>query len=125
MSLNSEYVTYRRSEPMTPGEHVCGAGASGVKHWGETPPGPGPAGGHSLSDDRPLPSSTLSSSWMKPTVPSPGCRGSPGPPQRDCSSGGADTWIGTHGRVQVKPPFVDRLTQTPLVSSVRLKLIWA
>jgi hypothetical protein len=31
----------------------------------------------------------------------------------------------THGRVHVKPPFVDRFTQTPLVSSVRLKLICA
>ena len=34
-------------------------------------------------------------------------------------------WIATHGRVHVKPPLVDRLTQTPLVSSVRLKLICA
>src|SRR5947208_2548056 len=32
--------------------------------------------------------------------------------------------IATHGRDHVNPPFVERLTQTPLVSSVRLKLIW-
>ena len=33
--------------------------------------------------------------------------------------------MATHGRVHVKPPFVERFTQTPLVSSVRLKLICA
>jgi len=31
----------------------------------------------------------------------------------------------THGRLQVNPPFVERETQTPLVSSVRLKLMSA
>jgi len=45
----------------------------------------------------------------------------PAPPQREDSVAGGLGWIPTHGRVHVKPPFVDRLTQTPLVSSVRLK----
>ena len=96
-----------------------------MKHCGVTPAGLGPAVIHSLSYAGTLPFRAASLSCWKATVPSPGWRGSPGPPQRDCSSGGAVTWIATHGRVHVKPPFVERLTQTPLVSSVRLKLICA
>src|SRR4051812_41064563 len=111
--------------PTTPAEHGVTAWASGVKHVGATPAGRGPAVSHSLSNDGTLPFRKGSLSWMNPTVPSPGWRGSPAPAQRDCSSGGGATWFGTHGRVHVKPPFVERLTQTPLVSSVRLKLIWA
>src|SRR5436305_365213 len=110
---------------MTFGAQVIGARASGVKHCGAMPAGLGPAVSHSLSKLGTLPLSTLSLSWMKPTVPSPGWRESPAPPQADCSFGGGAIWIGTHGRVHVKPPFVERFTQTPLVSSVRLKLICA
>ena len=80
---------------------------------------------YSLSFAGTLPFKTASLSWMKSTVPSPGWRGSPAPPQREDSVAGGLGWIPTHGRVQVKPPFVDRLTQTPLVSSVRLKLMSA
>ncbi len=58
-------------------------------------------------------------SGVNVTVPSPGWRGSPGPPQ------GAVSVRTTHGRLQVNPPFVERETQMPFVSSVRLKLMSA
>src|SRR5262249_61967215 len=97
----------------------------GVKHCGVTPSGLGPAEIHSLSLPGTLPSRTELLSWMKLTVPSPGWRGSPGPPQTARSLGGGAVRMATHGRDQVKPPLVDRLTHTPLVSSVRLKLMSA
>ena len=43
-------------------------------------------------------------SGVKATVPSPGWRGSPGPPQ----AVGRSLEDGTHARLQVKPPFVER-----------------
>src|SRR4051812_13746114 len=97
----------------------------GAKQVGVTPAGRGPAVPHSLSLKGTLAFAAVSLSWTKLTVPSPGYRGSPVPPHRACSS----SWpvgpaMATHGRLQVKPPFVERLTHTPLVSSVRLKLIW-
>jgi hypothetical protein len=42
-------------------------------------------------------------------VPSPGWRGSPLPPHRAVASV-AVSGIGVHGRLQVKPPFVERAT---------------
>jgi hypothetical protein len=60
------------------------------------------------------------------TTPSPGWRGSPAPVlQRDASSlgsfGVAST--GTHARLHVKPPLVERMTKIPPLSSVRLNAI--
>jgi len=97
---------------------------NGVKQVALTPDGRGPAVIHSLSLPGWLPLRTPSVSWKKDTVPSPGCRTSPGPPHAPASPGPSGP-IATHGRVHVKPPFVERFTQTPLVSSVRLKLICA
>src|SRR3954447_677800 len=118
---NNEYVTYRRSDPTTSGLHACGV-CVGVKHAACTPEGRGPAVIHSLSYDGTLPFSLLSLSCWKATVPSPGWRTSPVPPQANPPPLRA---IAVQGRVHVKPPFVERFTHTPLVSSVRLKLIWA
>src|SRR4051812_2227627 len=98
----------------------------GAKHTGVTPAGRGPAVPHSLSLNGTLAFACWSLSWTKLTVPSPGYRGSPLPPQTAPWSGVCELGpaIATHGRDHVNPPFVDRFTQTPLVSSVRLKLIW-
>src|SRR5436853_1837976 len=107
---NSEYVTYRRSGPITsvgqPAEPAgCGVFDTGAKHVAETPDGRGPAVMYSLSvvGVRPVPSSSKNA-----TVPSFGMRGSPLPPQTafwsvvlslvDCAM---------HGLLHVKPPFVD------------------
>src|ERR1700674_837488 len=111
--------------PTTAGLHAVGEWVNGVKQVACTPVGRGPAVIHSLSKPGTLPFRILSLSWMNPTVPSPGCRTSPAPPHLACSSGAGAVRMATHGRVHVKPPLVDRFTHTPLVSSVRLKLIWA
>ena len=58
-------------------------------------------------------------------MPSPGCADVARARRRHLLVGVGRVQIATHGRVHVKPPFVERFTQTPLVSSVRLKLIWA
>ena len=93
---------------------------------GATPAGRGPTAMYSLSLNVTLKFAELpnggvvSFSGVNATVPSPGWRGSPGPPHG--RRVGSST---THGRLQVKPPFVERLTQTPFVSSVRLKLMSA
>src|SRR6266446_2131560 len=108
--------------PTTSGLHATGVRVVGLKHVGSTPEGRGPEVMNSLSFAGTLPLSEVSLSWMKSTVPSPGWRGSPAPPQRDDSVAGPVGGSPTHGRVHVKPPLVERLTQTPLVSSVRLKL---
>ena len=116
-----------RSGPTVPSAHVVGVCWIGVKQVAATPVGLGPVAMYSLSLPGTLPFSDESLSWMKLTVPSPGCRGSPAPPQTAASSVVlvGVTSIATHGRLHVKPPFVERLTQTPLVSSVRLKLMSA
>jgi hypothetical protein len=83
---------------------------------------------YSLSSNGTLSFRMRSASGWKLTVPSPGVRGSPGPPQRAMSSvgfGGFEASIATQPRLQVKPPFVDRLTQMPFESSVRLKSMLA
>jgi hypothetical protein len=63
-----------------------------------------------------LPLRIPSSSGLNVTTPSPGWRGSPLPPQTPAV-------LGMHGRLQVKPPFVERLTKTPPVSFSRSKRI--
>ena len=93
---------------------------NGVKQIGEMPAGRGPAVIHSLSYQERYRRGRFSS-CSKATVPSrAGVRHRP--PTRPARSAAA-TSESDHGRVQVKPPFVEQLTQTPLVSSVRLKLI--
>ncbi len=102
-----------------------GAFDTGLKQCGETPAGRGPVAMYSLSLKVTLKFAELPNggvvwfSGVKATVPSPGWRGSPGPPHAAVS---VST---TQGRLHVKPPFVERLTNTPLVSSVRLKLMSA
>src|SRR5688572_8538385 len=90
---------------------------SGPKHVGETPAGRGPMPMYSLSLNVTLSFSSKSLSGLKSTTPSPGWRGSPTPPHTATSSVGLAPGIGTHGRDHVKPPLVERLTNTPLVSS--------
>src|SRR4051794_27312818 len=105
---------------MTPAAQVVGVRWIGVKHVGGTPSGRGPAVIHSLSFPGTLPFSWLSWSWKNETAPAPGSGGPPAPPQTAASSVGpaAGASTATRGRVQVTPPFVERFTQTPLVSSV-------
>src|SRR5919202_6133520 len=90
----------------------------GAKQTGVTPAGRGPAAMYSLSLKGTLPLASASLSWKKDTTPSPGFRTSPTPPHRALVS---VLPAGTHARLQVKPPSVDRLTKTPFVSSSRLK----
>ena len=90
----------------------------GAKQTGETPAGRGPDAMYSLSLLGTLPFRTVSLSRKYATVPSPGCRGSPLPPQTAVASVDPS---GTQGRDQVKPPFVERLTKMPLVSFRRSK----
>src|SRR3954469_547854 len=116
-------VTYRRSMPMTDcGQPGWPAGivvlVMGAKHTGETPAGRGPDAMYSLALLGTLPFKTVSLSRKYATVPSPGCRGSPLPPQTAVASVDPS---GTQGRDQVKPPFVERLTKMPLVSFRRSK----
>src|SRR3954465_9068998 len=107
---------------MTAELHGTGECENGVKHVGATPLGRGPAVIHSLSYDGTLPFSLLSLSCWNATVPSPGWRTSPVPPQAHPPPLRA---IAVQGRGDVEAPLVERFTHTPLVSSVRLKLIWA
>jgi hypothetical protein len=86
--------------------------------------GRGPTAMYSLSSKGWLPFSVWSGSEKNDTMPSPGCRGSSGETQNDAwSLGGLPS--GTHGRLHVKPPFVERLTKMPFRSVSRSKRIWA
>src|SRR5918992_2909896 len=98
-------------QPGAPGG--IGVFVSGPKQVGWTPAGRGPAPMNSLSWNVVLKFAELagngpfaSFSGWKTTVPSPGWRGSPGPPQRATSSfgfAGLEASIATHPRLQVKP----------------------
>src|SRR5205814_1022850 len=102
-----------------PGEPAgIGVLLMGAKQPAVTPAGLGPAAMYSLSWLGTLPLRVLSGSLVKTTVPSPGWRGSPFPPQTAVASVVPKEM---QGRVQVKPPLVERATKMPLVSLVRSK----
>jgi hypothetical protein len=89
--------------------------------------GRGPTPMYSLSSNGTLPFSMRSGSSLNVTIPSPGVRGSCGETQNDAwSVGGVPGALsGAHGRLHVKPPFVDRLTKMPFRSVSRSKRICA
>ena len=97
--------------------------ASGVKHVGVTPAGRVPAVIHSLSNagDAAVEDGVVVLDEADGSVAG---LAHVTRPTADSDRRGLCA-IATHGRVHVKPPFVERFTQTPLVSSVRLKLICA
>jgi hypothetical protein len=72
---------------------------------------------YGLSSNGTLPFRMPSLSGFQVVTPSPGWRGSPLPPQTPAA-------FGMHGRLHVKPPFVERLTKIPPVSFSRSKWIW-
>src|SRR5919201_4754670 len=117
--LNRVHVTYRRSTPIgAPGAHATGA-CDTLKHCGETPAGRGPEVMYSLSLKVMLKFGEASLSWSNWTTPSPGWRGSfvirfvhvEGEPGAHCA-----LLPPTRARDHVKPPFVDRCTNTPFES---------
>src|SRR4029450_4096438 len=120
------HVAWRRSEPTCFGSHALGVCVIGVKQTAVTPWGRGPAANQFLSSNGASPLKTPGvGSRFQVITPSPGWRTSPVPPQT-ASSGSAVAVLsnGRDGRLQGKPPFVERQTKTPFASSNWYAISW-